>query len=112
MTSFDDRKNASETRFVMDAAKEFKSEARRNKALGHWAAGLMGKTAAEADSYALEVIVADMEEAGDDDVYRKLRSDLTAAGIDLSDQAIRDRMAEELKLARDHVYAQDLNLNG
>jgi hypothetical protein len=112
MTSFDDRKNASETRFVMDAAKEFKSEARRNKALGHWAAGLMGKAGAEADSYALEVIIADMEEAGDDDVFRKLRADLTAAGIDLSDQAIRDRMAEELKLARDHVYAQDLNVNG
>jgi hypothetical protein len=107
MSSFDDRKNASETRFVMDAAKEFKSEARRNKALGHWAAGLMGKNGADADSYALEVIVADMEEAGDDDVYRKLRGDLTAAGIDLSDQAIRDRMAEELKLAREHVYAQD-----
>lgn len=112
MTSFDDRKNASETRFVMDAAKEFKSEARRNKALGHWAAGLMGKSGAEADSYALEVIVADMEEAGDDDVYRKLRADLNTAGIDLSDQAIRDRMAEELKLARDHVYAQDSNVNG
>jgi hypothetical protein len=111
MTSFDDRKNASETRFVMDAAKEFKSEARRNKALGLWAAGLLGKFDADADAYALQVIVADMEEAGDDDVFRKLRGDLTAAGIELSDQAIRDRMAEELKLARDHVYAQDLNVN-
>lgn len=107
MSSFDDRKNASETRFVMDAAKEFKSEARRNKALGHWAAGLMGKADAEADSYALEVIIADMEEAGDDDVFRKLRGDLTAAGIDVSDLAIRERMAEELKAARDYVYAQD-----
>lgn len=107
MSSFDDRKNASETRFVMDAAKEFKSEARRNKALGHWAAGLMGKADAQADSYALEVIVADMEEAGDDDVFRKLRGDLTTAGIDITDQAIRDRMADELKIARDHVYAQD-----
>jgi len=107
MSSFDNRKKASETRFVMDAAKEFKSEARRNKALGHWAAGLMGKEGTEADSYALEVIVADMEEAGDEDVFRKLSGDLEAAGVNLSDQAIRDRMAEELKLAREHVYAQD-----
>ena len=109
MSSFDDRRNLSESRFVMDAAKEFKSEARRNKALGHWAAGLMGKVDAEADSYALEVIIADMEEAGDDDVFRKLRKDILAAGIELSDQAIRDRITEELKLAREHVYGQDLS---
>lgn len=107
MSSFDDRKNASETRFVMDAAKEFKAEARRNKALGHWAAELMGKSEAEAESYAIQVIAADMEEAGDDDVFRKLRNDLTAAGIDISDQAIRDRMAEALKAARDEVYTED-----
>lgn len=107
MAVFDDRKNASETRFVLDAAKEFKAEARRNKALGHWAAGLMGKSDAEADSYALQVIVADMEEAGDDDVFRKLQSDLKTAGLEISDQAIRDKMAEELKSARDHVYGDE-----
>jgi len=104
MSSFDERGNAQETKFVLDAAKEFKAEAKRNKALGHWAAGLMGKSDAEADKYALEVIMADMEEAGDDDVFRKLRKDLTAANCDMSDQAIRDRMATELKLARDEVY--------
>ncbi|MEL6687179.1 MAG: DUF1476 domain-containing protein [Pseudomonadota bacterium] len=107
MSSFDDRKNASEARFVMDKAKEFKAEARRNKALGHWAAGLMGKSEAEADAYALQVIAADMEEAGDEDVFRKLRADLTAASCDVSDQAIRDRMAEELRVAREAVYQED-----
>lgn len=104
MSMFDERENASETKFVLDAAKEFKAEAKRNKALGHWAAALMGKSDAEVDSYALEIIMADMEEVGDDDVFRKLRGDLTAANCDISDQAIRDRMATELKIARDAVY--------
>jgi len=107
MSVFDNRKNASEARFVLDAAKEFKAEARRNKVLGHWAAELMGKSEADAQAYALQVIAADMEEAGDEDVFRKLRTDLTAANIDISDQAIRDRMAEELKAAREQVYGQD-----
>lgn len=107
MSSFDDRKNASETKFVMDAAKEFKAEARRNKALGHWAAGLMDKTGDEAQAYAMQVIAADMEEAGDDDVFRKLRDDLKGAGVAISDQAIRDKMADELKAARQAVYAED-----
>lgn len=106
MSMFDERENAQEAKFVHDAAKEFKAEAKRNKALGHWAAGLMGKSDAEADQYALEVIMADMEEAGDDDVFRKLRKDLTAANSDMSDQAIRDRMATELKIAREAVYGR------
>lgn len=104
MSTFDERSNAQETKFVLDAAKEFKAEAKRNKALGHWAAGLMGKADAEVEKYALEVIMADMEEAGDDDVFRKLRADLTAANCDISDAAIRDRMAAELSAAREEVY--------
>ena len=104
MSTFDERGNAQETKFVLDAAKEFKAEAKRNKALGQWAAGLMGKSEAEADKYALEVIMADMEEAGDDDVFRKLRADLTNANCQITDDAIRDRMAVELKTAREAVY--------
>lgn len=107
MSVFDDRKNASETRFVLDAAKEFKSEARRNKALGHWAAALMGKTGDDVQAYAVEVIASDMEEAGDEDVFRKLRGDLTSAGVEISDQAIRDKMAEELVAAREAVYGAE-----
>ena len=104
MTIFDDRENAQETKFVLEAAKEFKAEAKRNKALGHWAAGLMGKSEAESDKYALEVIMADVEEAGDNDVFRKLRGDLTAANCEITDDAIRHRMASELKTAREAVY--------
>ncbi|MEP3891696.1 MAG: DUF1476 domain-containing protein [Hellea sp.] len=104
MSGFDERKDMAETKYVMDAANEFKAEAKRNKALGHWAAGLMGKTEAEADKYALEVIMADMEEAGDDDVFRKLKTDLNAANSDVSDQGIRDKMAVCLQAARDEVY--------
>ena len=105
MSGFDERGNAQETKYVLDAAKEFKVEAKRNKALGHWAAALLGiEGEADVEKYALSVIVADMEEAGDDDVFRKLRKDLTDGNIDLSDQAIRDKMAECLSAARDEVY--------
>ena len=70
MSGFDDRQAKAETKFVMDAAKEFKAEAKRNKALGYWAAEILGN---DPEKYALEVIMADMEEAGDDDVFRKLK---------------------------------------
>ncbi len=102
MSVFDDRENAQETKFVMDAAKEFKVAAKRNKALGLWAADIMGRT--DADKYALEVIASDMEEAGDEDVFRKLRGDLDTAGADISDAAIREKMAACLKEARHEIY--------
>ena len=76
MSSFDDRENAFENKFAHDAEMQFKAEARRNKLLGLWAADLMGKSSEEAGAYALEVIKADFEEAGDEDVYRKLSGDL------------------------------------
>lgn len=104
MSGFNDRQKGHETKFVMDAAKEFKAEAKRNKLLGQWAGELMGKDEAAREKYALEVIVADMEEAGDEDVYRKLRGDLTEANIEISDQAIRDKMAEYMEAARAEVY--------
>jgi hypothetical protein len=107
MSVFDDRKNASETKYVMDAAKEFKAEARRNKILGQWAAELMGKDEAETKAYILQVITADMEEAGDDDVFRKLRADLDDASVEISDQGLRAKMAEALSEAREAVYGED-----
>ena len=107
MSGFDERANSQETKYVLDAAKEFKVEAKRNKALGRWAAALLGiEGEAAIEKYALSVIVADMEEAGDDDVFRKLRKDLTDGNTDLSDQAIRDKMAECLAAARDEVYSE------
>ena len=102
MSGFEERASSQETKYVLDAAKEFKVEAKRNKALDHWAAALLDVE--DAEKYALSVIVADMEEAGDDDVFRKLRKDLTDGNVDISDQAIRDKMAECLAAARDEVY--------
>lgn len=101
MSEFDNRQAASESKFVLDAAKEFKAEAKRNKALGFWAAEFIGK---DPEKYALEVIMADMEEAGDDDVFRKLKKDLNDVNSDLTDKAIRDKMAECLAAAREEVY--------
>ena len=78
MTTFDDRENAFEAKFAHDAEMNFKAEARRNKLLGLWAAGLMGKSEDEAAEYARAVIKADFEEAGHDDVVRKVAADLAA----------------------------------
>jgi len=94
MTTFDDREDKFEKKFAHDAALRFKAEARRNKLLGHWAAGLLGKTGDDVDAYAREVIKADLEEAGDEDVFRKLRKDFDDAGVEQSDHQIRRHMDE------------------
>lgn len=91
MSNFDDRADAFETKFAHDAEMQFKAEARRNKLLGLWAAELLGKTGEEAANYAKDVIKADFEEAGDEDVYRKIAADL---GGKTSESDIRAKMAE------------------
>ena len=89
MTTFDDRESAFENKFAHDAEMQFKAEARRNKLLGLWAAGLIGKTGDAALDYAREVIKADFQEAGDEDVYRKVAGDV----LHLTTEAmIRDQM--------------------
>ncbi|WP_299294302.1 DUF1476 domain-containing protein [uncultured Tateyamaria sp.] len=89
MSTFDDRENAFESKFAHDAEMQFKADARRNKLLGLWAAELMGKTGDAAADYAREVVKSDFEEAGDEDVYRKVSGDLGA----LADEAtIRSKM--------------------
>ena len=90
--SMDERKDAFENKFAHDAELKFKAEARRNKLLGQWAAPLLGK--ADMEAYAKEVIMADFEEAGDEDVFRKLRADFDAAGVEQSDHQIRRTMYE------------------
>ena len=97
MTTFDDRENAFESKFAHDAEMQFKAEARRNKLLGLWAAELMGKSGQAADEYAKEVIRADFEEAGDEDVYRKLAGDL---GDKADEATIRAKMREMLAEAK------------
>ncbi len=90
MSTFDERENAFESKFAHDAEMQFKAEARRNKLLGLWAAELMGKTGDEAAAYATEVIRSDFEEAGDEDVFRKVSGDL---GDKADEQTIRTQMA-------------------
>jgi hypothetical protein len=89
MTLFDDREHAEEARFAHDAEMLFRIQARRNKLLGHWAAERMGLDAAETESYARSVVQAEFEEAGDEDVIRKVLGDLLMAGIDVSEAEVR-----------------------
>lgn len=89
MTQFDDRERAFEAKFARDEEMQFRVLARRNRLLGEWAAGLMGLTAAEAEAYAKDVIHTDFEEAGDEDVIRKLLGDLTSAEVDIDEDKIR-----------------------
>ena len=100
MTDFSDRERAEEAKFAMDEETAFKVAARRNRLLGEWAAELMNLTEEETDAYKKAVVQADFEEAGDEDVIRKLLGDLTGAGTDVSEADIRaklDEMAAEAK---------------
>jgi hypothetical protein len=100
MTTFDDRERAFETKYARDEEMAFRVTARRNRLLGHWAAGLMKLTKEEADAYASAVVQAEFEEAGDEDVIRKLVSDLTAAGAEVDEGAIRRAIEEQTIEAR------------
>ncbi|WP_422000926.1 DUF1476 domain-containing protein [Reyranella sp.] len=95
MTTFDDRERAFEKKFEHDQELQFKTTARKNKLLGLWAAGLMGKVGAEAETYAKEVVMADLEKPGDSDVIEKLMTDLAAAGHPVEEHTIR-RQAERM----------------
>jgi hypothetical protein len=103
MTTFDKREEGFEKKFAHDEELRFKAMARRNKLLGLWAAGLLGKSGAEAEAYAKEVVMADFEEAGDDDVLRKVAKDL--AGKSIGEQQIRAQMSELLAQAVAQIQA-------
>ena len=105
MTTFDKRKEAYESKFAHDEELRFRATARRNKLLGLWAAEMLGKSGEDAQAYAREVIRADMEEAGDEDVFRKIRGDFDAAGVSLSDHQIRRTMEEKLAEAVAQIEA-------
>ncbi len=100
MSTFDDREKAFETKYARDQEMQFKIVARRNKLLGRSAAGLMGLSEAEAESYASDVVRADFEEAGDEDVIRKLLGDLTSAGVEIDDGRIRQALEHKTVEAR------------
>ncbi len=103
MSGLDDRGDAFEKKFAHDEALQFKAEARRNKLLGLWAAELLGKSGDEAQEYAKEVIRSDFEEAGDEDVFRKVSGDFAAAGVEQSEHQIRRTMSELMAKAIDQI---------
>jgi len=103
MTTFNDRENAFENKFAHDSDMQFRAEARRNKLVGLWAAGLMGKSADDAAAYARDVVAADFEEAGIEDVVRKVAGDLTGKA---SADEVRAKMAELMPVAKAQLMSE------
>lgn len=105
MNTMKDRETAFESKFALDEEMRFRATARRNKLLGLWAAEKLGKSGEAADAYAKTVVAADLEEAGDEDVFRKIRGDFDAAGVTQSDHQIRRTMDELMAVAVEQVQA-------
>jgi hypothetical protein len=106
MTQFSDREKAFETKFQKDQELQFKVTVRRNKLLGLWAAEKLGLRGGDADAYAKEVVAADFEEPGDNDVMRKVQKDLTAKGIEISEHGVRHEMDRLLDEAKRQIAAE------
>ena len=100
MTTFDDRERAFETKFALDEETAFRITARRNRLLGNWAAAQMKLTPEETEGYARAVVQAEFEEAGDEDVVRKLLGDLIAAGVDTDEATVRRALDDQMIEAR------------
>ncbi|WP_435418045.1 DUF1476 domain-containing protein [Parerythrobacter aurantius] len=105
MTDFKDRERAEEAKFAMDEETAFKVAARRNRLLGQWAAEKMGLNEEETTSYATSVVQADFEEAGDEDVVRKVLGDLTTAGVDIDEAGVRAALEDMAVEARRQFMA-------
>ncbi|MEO7654248.1 MAG: DUF1476 domain-containing protein [Sphingomicrobium sp.] len=109
MGSFDDRERAFETKFAHDEEMKFRITARRNRLLGEWAARQMGLNEAETESYAKDVVRADFEEAGDNDVIRKVLGDLTAADIEVDEDVIVEALRnKEIEARRQIIEASNV----
>ncbi|MDE0705617.1 MAG: DUF1476 domain-containing protein [Rhodospirillaceae bacterium] len=106
MATFDDREKAFEKKFEHDEQLRFRAEMRRNKLLGLWAADLLGMSGAEAEAYAKQVVEADLEEPGPEDVIRKVGADFDANGIEKSDHQIRRQLDECMAEAREQVMSE------
>ena len=105
MSGFDKRQDGFEKKFAHDEELQFKASARRNKLLGLWAAEKLGKSGDAAEEYAKSVVIADFEEAGDDDVFRKIRKDFDTGKVEQSDHQIRRTMDELMMAAIEQVKA-------
>jgi len=110
MTQFEGREKAYENEFARNEEFDFKVNVRRNKLLGLWAASQMGLAGEAAEEYYKEVIKADFEEAGDEDVYRKLKGDLDAKGVEISEHQVRREMEDQLEVARSQMTEELKNL--
>ena len=106
MSTFDDRERGFERKFALDQEQEFKAGARRNRALGEWAAGLMGLEGSHIVEYAKAVVKSDFELPGDDDVLRKVFEDLKGAGVAVTEGEVRMKMAELMAQARESVKSE------
>lgn len=107
MSNFDDREKGFERKYAHDEETNFKTIARRNKLLGLWAAGKLGKSGADAEAYAKEVVAADFEHEGDDDVMKKVALDFQQAGVALSAKDVRGEMERLLPIARQQISGQN-----
>ena len=103
MSGINDREKGFENKFKHDEELEFKVQARRNKLLGLWAAGLLKLDGASAEIYAKEVVVSDFDEPGDDEVMRKVHEDLQGKGVDMSEHLVRKEMDRLLSVAREQI---------
>jgi hypothetical protein len=106
MSSFDDREKGFEAKFRLDQESQFKVTARRNKLLGLWAAAQMGKSGADADAYAKDVVAADFTRAGDSDVIEKVVADLKAHNITATDASVRAELDRLARTAREQIIAE------
>lgn len=103
MAGFNDREKGEEARYAFNAEQKFKAEARRNKLLGIWVAELLGLSGDDAKVYAAEVVAADFEEAGDEDVFRKVSADLKAKAVSVGEDVIRQKMAQLVAVANEQI---------
>ena len=106
MTTFDDRQKAFEEKFAHDADLQFRTINRRNKLLGLWAAEQIGKHGADADAYAKDVVLADFEAPGEDDIVQKIAKDFAAAGVRVTDRQIRKQLEHLLLAAKDQIMKE------
>jgi hypothetical protein len=105
MAGFEDRKKAQESKFAHDQELTFKANARRNKLLGQWAAAKLGLSGEEAEAYAKTVVMSDLAEAGDEDVFRKVKADFSAKSVNVSDHQLRREMDDLMKTAMAQLQA-------
>lgn len=106
MATFNEREKSFEKKFEKDQELQFKAQARRNRLLGQWAAGLMGMKGEAADAYAKEVVKADFEKPGEDDVFDKIMGDFKAKGVSQSEHQVRRKMDELLGVAKQQLMTE------